>query len=493
VRDRRNQRRELGLLALGVGYFAFYLPYSALVKALSAGLLPSLHGAAPAGLELLPATALGTLAAMPLFVLCSGRWRDARRRRWRGRDLPWIGRETWTAAFWTALIIGTTTLNFTFKGVSILLVLLLMRGGILILSPVVDKLRRRPVAWYSWAALAVSLAAVWVALADVHNYRLTWPAVASLAAYLIGYFCRFEIMSRHAKSHDDESTRRYFVEEHAAASPILVALLAAAALAGHGEGLLQLRHGFTSFLFTPAAMPAFLAGVLYEGLFVFTTLIFLHRREYTYCVPVHCSSSLLAGVAAAGALSLLYGQPPPSPAQLLGTILVLVAILLLATPVWTAWRSPAAGRLAPSPRRLFLFVCGGNTCRSPMAAAIARAEAAGRALEMLSAGVAAIAGTPMSAQAEVALRALGVPAGRHRARPLTAALVERAEAVYCMTRGQREAVIAMVPAAAAKTACLDPQGDVPDPIGQPITAYLACARRLRSAVQARLGELGVAG
>ena len=146
-----------------------------------------------------------------------------------------------------------------------------------------------------------------------------------------------------------------------------------------------------------------------------------------------------------------------------------------------------------SPRRLFLFVCGGNTCRSPMAAAIARAAAAGQALEILSAGVAVVAGTPMSTQAEVALRALGVPAGRHRARPLTSELVERAEAIYCMTRGQREAVLALVPAAAAKTACLDPQGDVPDPIGQPLAAYLACARRLRSAVQARLGELGVVG
>jgi protein-tyrosine-phosphatase len=486
----REQRRELGLLALGIGYFAFYLPYSALVKALSAGLLPRLHGAAPSGLELLPATALGTFAAMPLFVLCSGRWRDARRRRWRGRDLPWIGREIWIAAFWTAVIIGTTTLNFTFKGVSILLVLLLMRGGILILSPLVDQLRRRQVAWYSWAALAVSLAAVWVALADVRSYRLTWLAVLSLAGYLAGYLCRFEIMSRHAKSLDGERTRGYFVEEHVAASAILVALLGVAACIGHGEGLLQLRHGFTGFLATPAALPAFLAGVCYEGLFVFTSLIFLHHREYTYCVPVHCSSSLLAGVAATGVLNALYGQAPPSRAQILGAALVLVAILLLASPVWMAWAAERSPTARAGRRRLFLFVCGGNTCRSPMAAAIARAEAAGRALEIASAGVTAVAGTPMSEPAVVALRELGVPAGRHRARPLTAELIERAAAIYCMTRGQREAVIALAPGAAAKTICLDPLGDIPDPIGQPLAAYLSCARRLEVAVRARLEETG---
>ncbi len=90
----------------------------------------------------------------------------------------------------------------------------------------------------------------------------------------------------------------------------------------------------------------------------------------------------------------------------------------------------------------------------------------------------------------MALRELGVPAGRHRARPLTPELIERAAAIYCMTRDQREAVIALAPGAAAKTICLDPLGDIPDPIGQPLAAYLSCARRLKLAVHARLEEIG---
>ncbi len=40
----------------------------------------------------------------------------------------------------TAIIIGTTTLAFTFTGVSILFALLLMRGGVLIIAPTVDLL-----------------------------------------------------------------------------------------------------------------------------------------------------------------------------------------------------------------------------------------------------------------------------------------------------------------------------------------------------------------
>ncbi|HXO43599.1 MAG TPA: hypothetical protein VN999_19280, partial [Thermoanaerobaculia bacterium] len=300
----------------------------------------------------------------------------------------------------------------------------------------------------------------------------------------------FEIMSRQAKSHDEPRNRRYFIEEHAAATPILVALLAVAALVGHGECLEQLRWGFTHLLATPAALPAFLAGVCYEGLFVFTSLIFLNRREYTYCVPVHCSSSLFAGMAASYVLAALYGVAPPSRAQFLGLALVLVAILLLASPAWMARRSAAAGA---GPARLFLFVCGGNTCRSPMAAAIARVEAAGRSLEILSAGVSAVPGAPMTDQARVALRSLGVPAGNHCTTLLTSAMVERAEAIYCMTRGQRQAVLALVPAAAAKTVCLDPEGDVPDPIGQPLAAYLACGQRLQLLVRRRLAETAESG
>ncbi len=495
-------RGELRLLALGLGYFAFYLPYSALVKALSDGLLPSLHGTPVAGFELLPASALGAVAAMPLFVAASGRWRDARRRPTgggRGHGLPWIGRETLASACFTAVIIGTTTLNYTFKGISIVLVLLLMRGGVLILSPIVDQVRRREVAWYSWAALAASLAAVWIALADVDNYRLTWLAVLSLVAYFGGYIGRFGTMSLHAKSPEDERNRRYFIEEHMAAAPILVVMLAIGALVGQGESLLQLRRGFTGFLVTPAALPAFLVGVLYEGLFVFGSLIYLDRREYTYCVPVNRCSSLLAGVAAAYGLTMLYGQAPPSRAQLFAGVLILVAILLLAVPVWMARRSAAAAAAATAVatggatggrrRPLLLFVCGGNTCRSPMAAAVARAEARGRTFEIESAGTAAVPGTPMSAGAEVALRQLGVPAGSHRAKALTAELVERAAAIFCMTRGQRQAVLALVPEAAGKTVCLDPEGDIPDPIGQPPAAYLSCAQRLRLLVGARLHEI----
>ncbi len=487
--------RGLGMWGLALGYFAWYVPYSALAKGLSSGILPGFRGAV-SGFELLPAVALGSLAGMPVFVALSGWFGYARRRRVWGLEVPVPGREVLWAAFWTALLIGATTLNYTFSGVSILFMLLVMRGGVLVVSPLVDRLRRRSVHPSAWVALALSLIAVVVALSDVQSYALTWAAGLSLAIYLAGYVGRFLVMSRHAKVGDEEVNRRYFIEEHMASTPMLVLLLAIPAVIGSGEIALDLRHGFTTFLGTGAALPAFAIGLLYEALFVFGSLIYVSRREYTYCVPLNRCSSLLAGVVASWAVTVLWGAKPPSPAQYVAAGWVLLALLALSWPVLAA---AARRRVAPSVptaptpgERLFLFVCSGNTCRSPMAAAIARAEIAARGISgwsVLSGGLTPRLGAPMTPEAVVALRELGVPSGGHQARAVTFEEIARAERVFCMTSALRQAVCALAPDAAARIVCLDPDGDLPDPIGQAMPVYTRCAGRILELVRRRLSAL----
>jgi protein-tyrosine-phosphatase len=440
--DRRWQ--SFGMSALAWGYFLWYIPYSGLTKVLSSGKL--FGGVEVSGFELLPATALGALVGMPVFLGLSGWWRHAHRWRLFGFSVPGARTETLVAAFFTALIIATTTLNYTFTGVSILLMLLLMRIGVLVLSPLLDALHRRRVRWYSWTALGLSLAAAVTALADVNSFALTAMAMISLAIYWAGYVGRFEVMSRHAKATDPELNRRFFVEEHLASTPFQVLILLVLAVAARGSVGQELQRGFTTFLATRAALPAFGIGLLYEGLFIFGSLIYLDRREYSYCVPVNRGASLFAVVVSAFGITLLFGEPPPSGWQLAAAALVGMALAVLAYPAW-AHRGRTAEPVAAT-RRL-LFVCGGNTCRSPMAVAVARAELAQRLriprrdfarfpVQAASAGVAAEVGRPLTAEASVALREIGVPPGRHRARAVTPEMVERADAVFCMTRRRRQ-------------------------------------------------------
>src|SRR5262249_51336622 len=134
-RLRIDDQWRIWLLALG--YFAFYIPYSALTKALSLGLLPGMTGPV-SGFRILPATAVATSVALLAFVAMGGGWGSLRRRRVLGLAVPVVPARMVISGVATAVIIGATTLNYTFVGISILFALLLMRGGVLILAPVVD-------------------------------------------------------------------------------------------------------------------------------------------------------------------------------------------------------------------------------------------------------------------------------------------------------------------------------------------------------------------
>lgn len=491
-----KRRYSLAIWALGLGYYISYTPYSGLTKALSNGLLPGAGGPVK-GTVILPISAIATVIGMFSFITFKGWWKYAGRREFFGYQIPFPRLFTFLSGVCLATIMATTTLAFSFAGLSIVLVLVLLRGGTLVIAPIVDRIVGRRVRWFSWTAMFVSLAAVLMALSDASSYTLTIAAVIDIAAYLAAYFFKLQFMSRLAKTNERTATLRYFVEEQMVASPLLVVTLVVLATIGYGDVMLGFRTGLTSFATTPGAFYAVLVGLSYAALCVCTTLIFLDRRENTFCMPMHCGSSMLSGFTATAILALLANQSGPSMAQNVSAGFLVVALGFL-SPLHHFDRYFKKKKRA----RLFLFVCSGNTCRSPMAAAMANAEIANRlgisvdALETvnvraLSAGVSARVGAPLTPEAAEVLRSFDVPVQPHAARNLTPEMASEAELIFCMTKAHRQAVVEMLPQFASKTYCLNAETDVDDPIGKGMAAYVECARQIRSFVQLRFNEIAL--
>jgi len=157
----------------------------------------------------------------------------------------------------------------------------------------------------------------------------------------------------------------------------------------------------------------------------------------------------------------------------------------------------------PSIRRLLtrtaLFVCTGNTCRSPMAAGLAEklladrlgckvADLPRRGVKVASAGVFAADGMKATGAAVRAAKALGADISRHRSRILTRELIEQADVVFCMTDYHAAEARRIAGEQAGKIRRLDKAGNLPDPVGGDYEVYRRTAERIRNALPDALGD-----
>jgi tRNA threonylcarbamoyl adenosine modification protein (Sua5/YciO/YrdC/YwlC family) len=150
---------------------------------------------------------------------------------------------------------------------------------------------------------------------------------------------------------------------------------------------------------------------------------------------------------------------------------------------------------------LVLFVCTGNTCRSPMAEMLCRdmlakrlkckiEELEDRGVLVMSAGIAAMLGGRASREAVQILADMGLDLGSHETQPLTEPLVRHADVIYTMTRAHREAIVAQWPSAAERTWLLSIDGsDICDPIGATVDRYRCCVTEIQAELRTRVNEL----
>lgn len=144
----------------------------------------------------------------------------------------------------------------------------------------------------------------------------------------------------------------------------------------------------------------------------------------------------------------------------------------------------------------FLFVCSGNTCRSPMAEALTKKEAARRGLtghEFQSAGLNAVPGARVEKYAVEAMSVRGIDIDRRLARQITAQMVLEADVVLVMTRSQANTLMDELPQHSAKVHTIGGYsgigGDIKDPYMGSAADYEHIAVQLEEMVFRMLDRL----
>jgi protein arginine phosphatase len=140
-----------------------------------------------------------------------------------------------------------------------------------------------------------------------------------------------------------------------------------------------------------------------------------------------------------------------------------------------------------------VFICTGNTCRSPMAEYLLRAmlgDESGWSVE--SAGTHALDGMPASPESvQVLAEDEGIDLAPHRSRMIGEAIVAEADLLVCMTAGHRADILRYFPSAQGKTFVLSDfaveqdLGGVPDPVGRSLAVY----RRTKDMIKMLLPDL----
>lgn len=224
-----------------------------------------------------------------------------------------------------------------------------------------------------------------------------------------------------------------------------------------------------------------------------------------------------AGVPALVTSANISGQAPPTDAAMVlaaldGRIDLLVdegetrlkepsTVVRFRSGRWEVLREGLISRdmIAKQAQVMILFVCTGNSCRSPLAEVICRKQLCDRldcseddleqlGYRVISAGTQAVAGQSASEEARLAAREIGCSLADHTTRPLTEKAVREADRIYTMTKSHLKTIQGIDPGAEQKTALLG-ESEIADPIGGDGDDFRQCAQVIEDDIRELLDKL----